>query len=206
MRRQMDDMFGRAPGDERAGPPAAAWSPATEITSSDDGWTLRVALPGIDPKDVHIELSGTSLTISGHPAPGRRRRRSRRRSPNRWGRPATLFAVRSPRGRHVAGTGHRPVGAPRVAPRPIGYEPARDRGTRGDVAPDAAEHGHAPDLVAGAWNGDDHMAGPGLRSEPTGLARASLATVTAWGMDPAMALPVTRPAAKMTRIRVPVAD
>ena len=83
MRRQMDDVFGRALGDERAGPPAAAWSPATEITSSDDGWTLRVALPRIDPKDVHIELSGTSLTISGHPVPGRRRRRSRRRSPNR---------------------------------------------------------------------------------------------------------------------------
>ena len=63
MRRQMDDVFGRALGDERAGPPAAAWSPVTEITSSDDGWTLRVALPRIDPKDVHIELSGTSLTI-----------------------------------------------------------------------------------------------------------------------------------------------
>ena len=95
LRRQMDDVFGRALGDERAGPPAAAWSPATEITSSDDGWTLRVALPGIDPKDVHIELSGTSLTMSGQPAPGRRRRRPRRRSSNRWGRPATIFAVRS---------------------------------------------------------------------------------------------------------------
>ena len=93
--RQMDDVFGRALGDERAGTPAAAWSPATEITSSDDGWTLRVALPGIDPKDVHIELSGTSLTISGQPAQGCRRRRPRRRSSNRWGRPATIFAVRS---------------------------------------------------------------------------------------------------------------
>ena len=33
--------------------------------SSDDGWKLRVALPGIDPKDVHIDLHGNSLTISG---------------------------------------------------------------------------------------------------------------------------------------------
>ena len=36
MRRQMDDVFGRALGDERAGPPAAAWNPVTEITSSDE--------------------------------------------------------------------------------------------------------------------------------------------------------------------------
>ena len=32
-------------------------------------------------------------------------------------------------------------------------EPARDRGTRGDVAADAAEHGRAPGLAAGAGDG-----------------------------------------------------
>ena len=66
MHQQMDRVFGRYLGDERAGAtPAAAWIPATEIDSRDDGWTLRVALPGIDPKDVDIDLHGNSLTISG---------------------------------------------------------------------------------------------------------------------------------------------
>ena len=41
--------------------------------------------------------------------------------------------------------------APRLAPRPTPYGPASDRGTRGDVAADAAEHTDAPALAAGAW-------------------------------------------------------
>ena len=65
LHRDMDRVFGRYLGDERAGTPGAAWVPATEIDSSDAGWKLRVALPGIDPKDVHIDLHGNSLTISG---------------------------------------------------------------------------------------------------------------------------------------------
>ena len=142
----MDDVFGRAPGVERAGTPAAA---------------------GPTGHDIRCTFVWGSRLWQGWTPPG---------------------------------------GAPRVAPRPIGYEPGRDRGTRGDVAAVVAAHGDAPDLVAGAWDGEGHMAGPGLRAEPTGLARASLAPATAWGADPAMALTVTGPAAKMTRIRVPVSD
>ncbi len=65
LHRQLDHVFGRYVGDERAGAPATAWIPATEVNSIDNGWKLRVALPGIDPKDVHIDLHGNSLTISG---------------------------------------------------------------------------------------------------------------------------------------------
>lgn len=65
LHREMDRVFGRYMGDERAGTPAAAWVPATEIDQDDDGWKVRVALPGIDPKDVHIDLHGNSLTIAG---------------------------------------------------------------------------------------------------------------------------------------------
>ena len=64
LHREMDRVFGRYAGDERAGAPAA-WIPATEVNSSEDGWKVRVALPGIDPQDVHIDLHGNSLTISG---------------------------------------------------------------------------------------------------------------------------------------------
>ena len=65
LHRRMDRVFGGYLGDEWAGAPATAWTPAAEIESRDDGWKLRVALPGIDPKDVRIDLQGNSLTIAG---------------------------------------------------------------------------------------------------------------------------------------------
>ncbi len=64
LHREMDRVFGRYVGDERAGTPPA-WIPATEIDRGDDGWKVRVALPGIDPKDVHVDLNGNNLTITG---------------------------------------------------------------------------------------------------------------------------------------------
>ena len=41
------------------------WIPATEINRDDEGWKVRVALPGIDPKEVSIDLNGNNLTIAG---------------------------------------------------------------------------------------------------------------------------------------------
>ena len=42
-----------------------SWVPATEVASDNDGWKLRMALPGIDPKDVSVNLNGDELTITG---------------------------------------------------------------------------------------------------------------------------------------------
>ncbi len=64
LHREMDRVFGHYVGDERAGTPAT-WVPATEINRGDDGWKVRLALPGIDPQDVKIDLDGNSLTITG---------------------------------------------------------------------------------------------------------------------------------------------
>ena len=105
LHREMDRVFGRYVGDERAGTPAAAWVPATEVNSGDDGWKIRVALPGIDPQDVHIDLHGNSLNISGertrtetncqghtsefHYGASNERSRCRRRSTRRRSRRAT---------------------------------------------------------------------------------------------------------------------
>ena len=41
------------------------WVPATEVTSDNAGWKMRMALPGIDPKDVHVDLQRDVLTITG---------------------------------------------------------------------------------------------------------------------------------------------
>lgn len=38
-------------------------SPSFQVNPSDDGWRVDVPLPGIDPKDVSLEVAGNNLTI-----------------------------------------------------------------------------------------------------------------------------------------------
>jgi HSP20 family protein len=39
--------------------------PQLDLTESDDDVTVRVELPGVDPNDVRIEVTGNLLTVSG---------------------------------------------------------------------------------------------------------------------------------------------
>ena len=41
------------------------WVPATEVTSDKEGWTVRMALPGIDPKNVEVDVHDNVLTVAG---------------------------------------------------------------------------------------------------------------------------------------------
>jgi HSP20 family protein len=44
-----------------------------QVQSDDDQWRIDVPMPGIDPKDVSIEVAGNTLTIrAGHANPGAR--------------------------------------------------------------------------------------------------------------------------------------
>jgi HSP20 family protein len=66
LHREMDRLFGRAFGDvQAASPTQETFAPAIEVTSEKDGWNVRLALPGVDPKDVHIEVAGNTLTVKG---------------------------------------------------------------------------------------------------------------------------------------------
>jgi HSP20 family protein len=38
-------------------------SPSFHVNQTDDGWRVDVPLPGIDPKDVSLEVAGNNLTI-----------------------------------------------------------------------------------------------------------------------------------------------
>jgi HSP20 family protein len=70
LHREMDRLFGRAFGDVQAAPTSqAAFAPAIEVASDKDGWNVRLALPGVEPKDVHIEVAGNTLTVKGERRP-----------------------------------------------------------------------------------------------------------------------------------------
>ena len=64
MHREMDRVFGRSWG-EYAARKGRSWVPAAEVTSETGGWKVRMALPGIDPADVHVDLNHNVLTITG---------------------------------------------------------------------------------------------------------------------------------------------
>ena len=42
---------------------AAGSSPSFQVNTTEDGWRVDVPLPGIDPKDVTLEVAGNTLTI-----------------------------------------------------------------------------------------------------------------------------------------------
>ena len=70
LEREMDelfDRFSRMLGREEvgAGFPARAWSPAIESYTKEGNLVIRAEVPGIDPKDIDISVTGNQLTIKG---------------------------------------------------------------------------------------------------------------------------------------------
>src|ERR1700754_1456 len=49
---------------EPSGAPQA-WTPPVDITETDEAWVIEAELPGIDRKDISIELRDNELMISG---------------------------------------------------------------------------------------------------------------------------------------------
>ena len=48
------------------------WAPAMEVTGRDGKLTIRFDVPGIEPPDIHVSITGRTMTISGErkaPAP-----------------------------------------------------------------------------------------------------------------------------------------
>jgi HSP20 family protein len=65
MRGEIDQAFDRFwTGDLASLPAFNAW-PAVDMSEDEDKLTLRVDVPGLDEKDVDIEISGNLLTIRG---------------------------------------------------------------------------------------------------------------------------------------------
>jgi len=62
---RMFDSFFRSGRNEDTGLAPAIWSPATDITEDDHGYSVKVELPGVKKDDVKITMENSVLTIRG---------------------------------------------------------------------------------------------------------------------------------------------
>ena len=60
--REVDRLFNQF-WSELPSRPVASPSPLFQVNGTEDGWRVDVPLPGIDPKDVSLEVAGNNLTI-----------------------------------------------------------------------------------------------------------------------------------------------
>jgi len=71
LRDAMDDLFGRFLSDARgtgfmeAFPASWRGGLNADVAETDEEVTVKVELPGIDPKDVQVDITGQTLTIRG---------------------------------------------------------------------------------------------------------------------------------------------
>src|SRR6478672_7042791 len=64
--REVDRLFNQFWSDlptRTAAGPAEGSSRSFQVHATDEGWRVDVPLPGIDPKDVSLEVAGNNLTI-----------------------------------------------------------------------------------------------------------------------------------------------
>ncbi len=68
LRHEMDrlfDAFIREPFGALDLWPQGKWTPAVDIAESENEVTVRAELPGMDPKDLDVQLVGNQLTLAG---------------------------------------------------------------------------------------------------------------------------------------------
>jgi HSP20 family protein len=61
--RDIDALFDRF--FERSESPSRGWMPRMETYRKENDYVVRVDLPGVDPKDVHVQAEGNVLSITG---------------------------------------------------------------------------------------------------------------------------------------------
>jgi HSP20 family protein len=71
MERMMEENFGRPTMWRRLPEEEYVWAPSIEMYEKNNSYILRLEIPGVDPEDVDISLTGETLTVKGErKAPG----------------------------------------------------------------------------------------------------------------------------------------
>lgn len=65
LRKEMDRLFERAFDGDHELPSFVGWMPPLDLSETDELITLKMEIPGIDPKDVQVHLKGQLLIIRG---------------------------------------------------------------------------------------------------------------------------------------------
>jgi HSP20 family protein len=64
-RNEMDELFDRFFNDEGGGPARQAWAPRVDVKETEKEIVIKADLPGVDPKDIEIQVVDGSLTLRG---------------------------------------------------------------------------------------------------------------------------------------------
>jgi len=68
LHRDLDSLFGRVFGESgrpQSSTPVLTFTPSADVTKAGDKWTVSMALPGIEPKNVEINIVGRALRVRG---------------------------------------------------------------------------------------------------------------------------------------------
>ena len=65
LRREMEDLWESFPGAREFLPMKGEWLPAVDISETEDSLIVKAEVPGMEPKDIEISLSGDMLIIKG---------------------------------------------------------------------------------------------------------------------------------------------
>ena len=64
-RREMEDLFERFVADGPQAGPIAAWAPRVDVEENEKEFVVKADLPGVDPRDVDIQVVDNVLTLRG---------------------------------------------------------------------------------------------------------------------------------------------
>lgn len=65
MWREMDDFWNRFSGEMPLTEAAWDWTPSVDISQTDGNVQVKAELPGMDPKDIDVDVTGDVLTLRG---------------------------------------------------------------------------------------------------------------------------------------------
>jgi HSP20 family protein len=69
MERMIEETFGRPTVWRRAPEEQYVWAPSIEMYEKENDYFIRMEIPGVNPQDVDISLSGDTLTVKGERKP-----------------------------------------------------------------------------------------------------------------------------------------